>query len=258
VADRGLGGPRRDGRPALNAAGLATELDSLRSLGVNYDEAQAPRGRTDPCWHVDAGYADLGTEATGPPVPGDVFETACALVRDYEFTDHRLVRGVFRPADDLLGRDMLLEARFLALRFYLGVRVTAVVDGTRDGPGGPQRVWGWTYQTLDGHLEQGRLTYEVAKDLETGRVRFGLEAYSRRAPIGNPLIRLGFRMFGRGTQLSFYRRVGRRMHDLVAAHEPGAALPHPVPLVDGVVIAPSASRTRPWDPLAVPVRHPGR
>jgi hypothetical protein len=35
-----------------------------------------------------------------------------------------------------------------ALRFYLGVRVTGVFDETRDTAHGPERVWGWCYQTL--------------------------------------------------------------------------------------------------------------
>jgi uncharacterized protein (UPF0548 family) len=178
-------------------------------------------------------------------------------VRDYEFTDHRLIRGIYRPAEPLLGRDMLLEGRFLALRFYLGVRVTGVVDEAREGPDGPQRVWGWTYRTLDGHLEQGTLTYEVTKDLGSGAVTFGLHAYSRRAPIPNPVVRMGFHMFGRPTQLSFYQRVGRRMNRLVDEHRPGDPLPQPVRLLGDVVMAPSASRTRPWDPLALPLTHPG-
>ncbi|GAY10820.1 DUF1990 family protein [Pseudonocardia sp. N23] len=241
----------------MRARGLVAELDRLPALGVNYDESEAPNGPEHPGWHVDVAAAELGAEPPGDPVPGGIFESACTLVRDYEFSDHRLVRGVFRPADELLGRNMLLEGRFLFLRFYLGVRITSVVEGTREGPGGPERVWGWTYQTLDGHLEQGKLTYEVAKDVTTGVVTFCIDAYSRRAPIGNPLLRTGFRVFGRRTQLDFYRRVGRRMHDVLAAHRTGEPLPHPSRLAGDVVLAPSTSRMRPWDPIALPLRHPG-
>ncbi|GEL21445.1 hypothetical protein PSU4_03990 [Pseudonocardia sulfidoxydans NBRC 16205] len=241
----------------MRARGLVAELDRLPPLGVNYEESEAPTGPDDPAWHVDVACAELGTEPPGDPVPDGIFDAACILVRDYEFSDHRLIRGVFRPADELLGRNMLLEGRFLFLRFYLGVRVTGVVEGTRDGPDGPQRVWGWTYQTLDGHLEQGKLTYEVLKDLTTGVVSFRLDAYSRRAPIENPVLRGGFRVFGRRTQLDFYRRVGRRMHDLLADHRPGDPLPHPSRLAGDVVLAPSQSRMRPWDPAALPLRHPG-
>lgn len=55
-----------------------------------------------------------------------------------------------------------------------------------------ERVWGWCYQTLEGHLEQGRLSYEVIKHLTTGQVAFRVAGYSRPAPIGNPIVRLGF------------------------------------------------------------------
>ena len=73
--------------------------------------------------------------------------------------------------DELAGRYMLLEGRFFGLRFYLGVRITRVTDETRDGYSG-ERVWGWSYQTLQGHLEQGRLSYEVIKNLASGQVTF--------------------------------------------------------------------------------------
>jgi len=44
-------------------------------------------------------------------------------------------------------------------------------------------VWGWCYQTLQGHLEQGRLGYEVIKNLHTGQVSFRVPGYSRPAQI---------------------------------------------------------------------------
>lgn len=243
----------------MRTAGLVAELDALARLGINYDEADAPRSADDPHWHVDAGYAVLADEPPGPPETAGAWEAACRIIEAYEFAPHRLLRGIYRPAHALLGRDMLLEGRFAALRFYLGVRITEVLDTERDGPHGPERVWGWTYQTLDGHLEQGRLTYEVVKELATGRVSFWILAYSRRAPTVHPILRLGFRLFGRDRQLSFYRRVGQRMHALIAecGTDP-TALPAPVPLGDGLVVAPSASHSRIWDPLALPVLRPGR
>ena len=128
----------------------------------------------------------IGREAPGPPEPGGPWETACRLVGQYEFADARILRGVYRRDGDLLGRDMLLEARFYGLRFYLGVRVTGIIDEERDTGDGPERVWGWCYQTLEGHLEQGRLSYEVIKNLATGRVMFRVAGYSRPAPIPRP------------------------------------------------------------------------
>lgn len=75
---------------------------------------------------------------------------------------------------DLLGWDMLSEGRFLVLRFLIGVRATA----------------------------------------DTGRVELRIIGDPRQAPILNPVLRLGFRLFARRTQLTgsgsptFRRSVG--------------------------------------------------
>jgi uncharacterized protein (UPF0548 family) len=236
----------------------AAELDALRHRQVNYDPARAPEdGRADGHWHVDRGDAVIGQEPPGPPVRGGAWETGCALVRRYEFAEPRIVRAAYRDGSELDGRDMLLEGRFLGLRFYLGVRVTRVIDQTRQGNCGPERAWGWSYQTLEGHLEQGRLSYEVIKNLATGRVIFRVSGYSRRAPIPSPVIRLGFVLFGRRTQLRFYRAVLRRMRQLVQAAQRGAALPVPAVRADGIVLAPSGATPHPLERLARAWRHPG-
>jgi uncharacterized protein (UPF0548 family) len=186
----------------------STELASLRNRPVNYDPARAPEGgRVRGHWHVDCGEVVIGQEAPGPPARGGAWETGCVLVRQYEFAEPRILRAAYRQDSELQGRDMLLEGRFYGLRFYLGVRVTQVTDETRDGDGGPERVWGWSYQTLQGHLEQGRLSYEVIKNLATGRVTFRVCGYSRMAPIPSPVVRLGFVLFGRWTGVRAVRAV---------------------------------------------------
>jgi hypothetical protein len=187
-------------------------------------------------------------------VPGGPWEAGCTLVRQYEFAEPRILRGVYRAGGELKGRDMLLEGRFTVLRFYLGVRVTGIVDETTDD----ERVWGWSYQTLEGHLEQGRLTYEVIKDMATGRVRFRVRGYSRMAPIPSPVVRLGFLLFGRWTQQRFYLRIQRRMRALVQAAQCGAPLPKPAVRPDGLVLAPSGTAPGPLEHLARSWLHPGR
>jgi hypothetical protein len=164
------------------------------------------------------------------------------------------VRAVYRRGSDLAGRDMLLEGRFFGLRFYLGVRVTALIDETRD----TERAWGWSYQTLQGHLEQGRLSYEVIKDLATGRVVFRVSGYSRMAPIQSPVVRWGFRLFGRRTQQRFYLAIQRRMRRLVEVALRGEPLPSPAVRTDGLVLAPSGTMPHPLERLARSWLHPGR
>jgi uncharacterized protein (UPF0548 family) len=235
-----------------------TALDGLRHRGINYDPARAPQdGRPDGHWHVDSGDIVLGREAAGEPVPGGIWEMGCVLVRQYEFADPRILRAAYRDGE-LEGRDMLLEGRFYGLRFYLGVRVTRVIDETRDTGGGPQRVWGWSYQTLDGHLEQGRLNYEVIKNMVTGRVIFRVSGYSRMAPIPNLFIHLGFLLFGRWTQRRFYLAIQRRVRNLVQAAQRGEPLPEPAVRADGIVLAPSDASAHPLERAARGWLHPGQ
>jgi uncharacterized protein (UPF0548 family) len=241
-------------------AGEGGRLGELSGLRVNYDPAQAPEhgaGTAGGHWHADSGTAVIGREGPGPPEPGGAWETARRLAGRYEFADARIVRGAYRRDAGLLGRDMLLEARFFGLRFYLGVRVTGVIDEERDTGGGPERAWGWCYQTLEGHLEQGRLSYEVIKNLKTGQVTFRVAGYSRPAPIGNPVIRWGFRLFGRRTQERYYRNIQSRMTDLVRAAQRGQPLPAPEARPDGIVLAPSGVRRHPLERLAPGWIHPG-
>jgi uncharacterized protein (UPF0548 family) len=231
---------------------LADAVAALRDRPVNYDEAQAPPAVV-AGWHLDRWVLDLGHEAPGEPEAGGLAETAGALVNSYEFSDPAILRAAFHHAGHLMGRDMLLEARFLVLRFLLGVRITAQHDDVRDGPNGSERVTGWSYQTLRGHLEQGRLTYELVKELETGRVEFRIIAYSRRAEIPNPVLRLGFLLFGRRTQLRFYRHGLARLQLLL--QDPPAP-PQPGP--DGLVRAPTGVEPGRFEMFSLWFAHPGR
>lgn len=216
----------------------ATALRALADLDLNYDPAAAG-GRG---WHHDRFRHRLGPEPPGPPIPDGPFERACRLVRDYEAPSPSILRGYFHRDTPLEGRDMLLVGRFFGLRFPMGVRIDAVVDETREGETGHrERVWGWSYRTLEHHLERGRMVYEVIKDLEDGRVDVLLTGVSQRAPIANPIVRAGFGVFGRWTQRRFYRAAGRRLAALVADEPDGSwSPPQPTPVgVGDVVTAPT-------------------
>ncbi len=93
----------------------------------------------------------MSGSSDGVPEPQASWEHACALVYDYEFSPLELVRALYDPTAPLLGRDMLLKARFHGMRVYCGVRVTEVVDATQENG---DRVWGWAHETLEGHLER--------------------------------------------------------------------------------------------------------
>ncbi|HEY7606147.1 MAG TPA: DUF1990 family protein [Actinomycetes bacterium] len=206
AADRPRAGPRA--RRALAA---------LAGKGFNFDPGQAEHYTTENGWKVDDYLQELPAEAPGPPAPGGSFEVARRLLRDYEFADPAIVRAVYADDSPFETRDMLLEGRFWGLRFHFGVRVGGLVDDETAVDGRPVRRWGWSYRTLQGHLEMGQMDYQVRKWLDSGQVDFRIHAFSRPAHIPNPVIRLGFRLFGRRVQRRFARHACQRMARLTAA-----------------------------------------
>ncbi|GHH84506.1 hypothetical protein GCM10018793_49040 [Streptomyces sulfonofaciens] len=225
----------------LYRARAAEALRALALLDVNDAPPTGPAPSWNAGWSLDELRCTVAREPPGAPVPGGAWEIACRLVHDYQFAEPRILRALYRRGDALPGRDMLLEGRFLGLRFDMGVRVTSLVDGTQGSGAAARRVWGWGYQTLEGHLEEGELTYLVVKHLGSGEVEFRITGRSRRAPIANPLVRLGFVMFGRSTQHRFLRAAAQRLCRLVHAelHGAPAARVETVPGDPGVAVAPA-------------------
>ncbi len=202
-------------------------LADLAGRQLNFSPADIADARPATGWHVDDYREPLPAEPPGPPVAGASFQIAQRLMRDYAFADPAIVRAVFDPSDDLAGRNMLLQARFGPLRFLLGCRVGAITDETRAVDGRSVRVWGWSYGTLEGHFERGRMDFAVWKWLDDGAVEFRIHAVSRRARAGNPLVRLGFRLVGRHEQVRFARRACERIGELVARELPAPVRPDP-------------------------------
>jgi uncharacterized protein (UPF0548 family) len=207
---------------------LTRALAALADKGLNFDPDQAEHFTTEHGWHVDDYTQPLPPEPPGPPVPGGSFEVAQRLMRDYAFADPAIIRAIYAEDSPFERRDMLLVGRFWGLRFHLGVRVGGLVDEEQTTDGRPLRRWGWSYRTLQGHLEMGQMDYEVRKWLDRGEVDFRIHAVSRPARIPNPVVRLGFRLFGRRVQRRFARRACQRMARLVAAEAgAGAAVADP-------------------------------
>lgn len=191
-------------------------FERLARLEVNFRPMSWEQADADPAWRADRRRIDLPSEPPGPPVEGGSFAVARALLWTYEVADPALVRAVYDAAAPLDGRDMLLVGRFAGLRFPMGVRVGGVVDGPDVEDGVAVHRFTWHYRTLQGHLERGQMDYEVVKELSSGRVSFRMAAYSQRGEIANPVVRAGFAVFGRPTQLRFYARALERMRRLTA------------------------------------------
>ena len=192
-------------------------LAGLHDRGLNFDPGELASHAADHGWRVDEYCAVLPAEDPGPPAPDRSFEIAKQLMRDYEFADPSVIQALYEEDAPLESRDMLLVASWHGLRFRFGVRVGAVRDERREREGRPVHVWGWGYRTLQGHLEMGQMDYELVKWLDTGGVEFQIHVVSRAARIRRPLVRIGFRLFGRREQMRFAREACERMVELTIA-----------------------------------------
>jgi uncharacterized protein (UPF0548 family) len=178
-------------------------LRGLREKGLNFEPRPVEEYTPARGWHADA---------LSQPLPRGSWEVARRLVEAYCMADPALVQVMWDHDAPLLGRDMLLKLRlYRVLSVYAGVRVTRVWDETRED----ERVWGFEYGTLTGHIERGRMDYEV-RERGDGAVDFRIHAHSRPSGEGLPWVRLGFRLFGRREQLRFYARCCERIARLSA------------------------------------------
>jgi len=203
-----------EAQPLGDAARRA--LDELHDKGLNFD-LQRCQFTPENGWSVDDYRQPLPSEPPGRPVSDGSWQVARRLIRDYEFADPSIIRAVYYPDRPLEQRDMLLEGRFLGLRFYFGCRVGGVNDELRTIDARHVQVWGWNYRTLQGHLEMGQMDYEVWKWLDSGGVEFRIHVVSKPAHIPDPVVRLGFRVFGRAMQRRFARHACQRMAQLTTA-----------------------------------------
>ena len=186
-------------------------LAELRRRELNFDVSRRTEYTTEDGWRADDVRQALPPEPPGAPTSGGSWEAARAIARDYDFADPSIVRGVFDRDEPIEQRTMLLILRFRGLRIYVGVRVGDVYDEERSLDGRRGRVFGWNYRTLEGHVEQGEMTWEVWKFPETGEVLFRVASFSRPSPRSNLLVRIGFWLIGRREQLRFLALTADRM-----------------------------------------------
>jgi uncharacterized protein (UPF0548 family) len=191
---------------------IRRELTELAGKRLNYDPTGIDLADPPAGWHVDDRRQPLPREAPGQPEPRGSWEIAQRLICGYEFADPSIVRAHYDPSESLKDRNMLLELRALGLaRVYVGVRVAQVYDETRRFDSGEARVFGWSYRTLEGHVEMGQMNWEIWKWIDSGAVEFRVHAVARPAAISNPFVRVGFLLLRRHERRLFLDSTSRRM-----------------------------------------------
>ena len=166
----------------------------------------------------DALCQPLAGEPPGEPIPDGAWAVARRLVEEYRMADPAIVRARWDRDAALVGRVMVLQLRLWRLLYVRArVRVTRVWDEPRIVDGRRARAFGFEYETLPGHLEIGRMDYEVLKFLDDGAVQFRLHARSSTSGDGAWWARVGFLLFGRHQQVRFYFRCCARIAMLTAS-----------------------------------------
>jgi uncharacterized protein (UPF0548 family) len=167
-------------------------------------------------WTIDGDRASLGTEPEGPPQPDGFYTRARQAIVNYDFSDPSIVVGHFDPEADLLGRDMLLEIKVLGFRFLNGVRVMDIREEVEHDT----TLFGFRYDTLEGHIERGFEWFLLTKDHATGDIHFRIEAHWRPGDFPSWWSRLGFLLFGDAFRRLWRHRAPERLRRL--AHQPSA------------------------------------
>lgn len=244
----------------LRAPDIERALAALGSRSVNFEAADLARADPARGWSVTDVCQALEPEPPGPPLPGGSWEIARRLMRGYEFADPSIVRAYYDPEVPLLGRNMLLKLQALGLvHLFAGVRVSAVSDDVRTLDGRRVYIWGWAYQTLQGHVEMGQMDWQVWKWGDTGEVEFRVHSVSRGAAIPNPIIRLGFHLVKGREREAFLNSTRERMRAFVKlALEQDGDGGAPVREAAAMLTArPSASQDDAPERLAEALRDPG-
>jgi len=184
-------------------------LSSLADRDRNFDADPAKITRENG-WIVDGSDANLGQEPPGPPAEDGLFSHARQGIINYDFSDPRIVVGHFDAEAPLSHRNMVLEIKVLGLRYLSGVRV----EETRETQDERQSVFGYRYDTLEGHFERGYEWFLLTKDHTTGKVYFKIEAHWLPGLFPNWWSRLGFLLVGQHCRSLWRKRAPDRLKEL--------------------------------------------
>ncbi|WP_434346642.1 DUF1990 family protein [Myxococcus virescens] len=194
---------------------MVPRLARARTLARNFPEVSGEM-TLQGGWSQVRSESVLGRESPGRPVPGGLFERAQQVLETFDFSDPRIVAWHFSDEEPMQGRTVLLELRALGqqLRYLCGVRV----GGTREEHDEGCSVFGFSFETLHGHIEAGREWFLLKKEHESGEVRFHIEAAWRPGQFPNWWSRLGFAMVAPRYQRAWHRLTHVRVRELALKH----------------------------------------
>lgn len=177
-------------------------LESLASAERNFAD-DPDQLDASPDWLKYSSEAVVGREQPGPPVPEGPFIRGGAAITNYQFSDTRIVIPHFDESTPLQHRRILLEMRALRfLRFLGGVIIGAI----RSESVGEKTVFGYRYDTLEGHIERGSEWILLTKDHNSGLIRFRISASWLPGDFPNWWSGIGFHLVGRHYQQKWHRR----------------------------------------------------
>ena len=180
-----------------SATELKARLDRARTtrsnVGATEEEMTGETG-----WYHYYSEAVIATETEGD----DRFARARTALANYTFSDPGIVVAHFDPAEQLLGRCMLLEIQIFGLRYLC----PAVVSRVREEPG----VFGFRYDTLEGHIERGVEWFLLTRN-DAGEIRFRIEARWQKGEFPNWWSRVGFMVLSGYYQRKWHRRAHTRV-----------------------------------------------
>lgn len=189
---------------------LKARMDELSARQPNFDADEA-RMTGEHGWSHYHSEAVIAHEQDGTAM----FERARVALASYQFSDPTIVLAHFDPNSPLLMRRLLLEIKVLGLHYLC----PAVVHKVRD----EASVYGFRYDTLEGHIEQGVEWFLITRDA-AGAIRFRIEARWREGDFPNWWSRAGFTLLSGPYQRRWHRRAHRRLSMLAhygALHPPG-------------------------------------
>ena len=211
---------------------LAQRLTALANVPRNFDVDDPAEMTTANGWNHYRSSAALAREPEGAPIDEGFFHHGCIALRNFQFSDPAIVTAHFDPSADLHSRRMLLELKAVGLRYLCGVAIGAVRSTDDD----EQTVWGYRYDTLEGHIERGAEWFLLSKSHATGEIRYEISARWRPGQFPNWWSRLGFSMLGRHYQRRWHVRAHQRLALLMTEpswrlHLPAGRLAHTGPQV---------------------------